>query len=86
MMKPSKALGVAAIVSIAVVFLFLTSAAAPAMSSGQANAFTSTQANLLPNPTLNSNITWSTHNSTWGMLEYNNGTHLNNLTAEPSTQ
>ena len=91
MMKPSKALGIAAIVSIAVVFLFLTSAAAPAMSSNQANAFTSSQQqNLLPNPVLNSNITWSTHYSKWGVLEYSNGTgnktlnaHLNSQYANP---
>ena len=86
MMKSSKALGVAAIVSIAVVFLFLTSAAAPAMSSSQANAFTSqANANLLPNPVLNSNITWSTFHSGWKPLEYSNGTKNLTLNAGLST-
>ena len=80
MMKPSKALGVAAIVSIAVVFLFLTSGAAPAMSSSQVNSFTS-QANLLPNPTMNSNVTWSTYYHGWNPLEYNNGTGNQTLNA-----
>ena len=87
MMKPSKALGVAAIVSIAVVFLFLTSAAAPAMSSSQANAFTSSQQqNLLPNPVLNSNITWSTHYAKWGILEYNNSKKNETLNAHMNSQ
>ena len=84
MMKPSKALGVAAIVSIAVAFLFFASAAAPAMSSNQASAFISTQANLLPNPVLNSNVTWTTFNSSWQELEYNNGTGLRNLSGTPN--
>ena len=85
MMKTKRTLGIAAIVSIAVAFLFLASAAAPAMSSNQANAFTSqANANLLPNPTLNSNITWSTYYSGWSTLEYNNGTSNTTLDAQPS--
>ena len=81
MMKPSHALKAGIIVSIAVVILFVFSAAAPAMSSSQqANEFTS-QANLLPNPTLNANITWSTFNHGWKTLEYNNGTANASLNA-----
>ena len=84
-MKPSRALGVAAVVSVAVVFLFLTSAAAPAMSSSQqANAFTS-QTNLLPGPTLNTNITWSNFYNGWKPLEYSNGSANLTINAGLST-
>ena len=86
MMKPSKALGIAAIVSIAVVFLFLTSAAAPAMSSNQANAFTTqSNVNLLPNPVLDSNVTWSVFHNGWKPLEYNNSKKNETLNAQLST-
>ena len=87
MMKPSHALKAGIIVSIAVVILFVFSAAAPAMSSSQASAFTSqTNANLLPNPVLSSNITWSSFNSQWAPLEYSNGTNMKNLTANLNTE
>lgn len=81
MMKPSHALKAGIIVSIAVVILFVFSAAAPAMSSSQVNSFTS-QANLPPNPELNSNVTWSEFYSGWSPLEYNNGTANLSLNAE----
>jgi hypothetical protein len=83
MMQTKRALGIATIVSVAVVFLFLTSAAAPAMSSNQANAFT-TQANLLPIPVLNTNVTWSQFYQGWNELEYNNTTKDTILNATPS--
>ena len=45
----------------------------------------STTVHIQPNPTLNTNITWSSFNSSWGELEYYNGTAYNNLSASPST-
>ena len=82
MMKPSHALKAGIIVSIAVVILFVFSAAAPAMSSSQqVNAFAS-EANLLPNPVLDSNVTWSTFNHGWKPLEYTNGTANETLNAQ----
>ena len=45
----------------------------------------STPVHIQPNPTVNVNVTWSSFNSSWGELEYNNGSANLTLNAQPST-
>lgn len=74
MMKPQTALKAGIIISMAVVMIFLMSAAAPAMSSQQVNPATSTSSgNIQPEALLNTNATWSTFHNGWKPLEYSNG-------------
>lgn len=47
-------------------------------------ASASSQGNIQPNPTLNTNVSWSTFNSTWAPLEYYNGTSYENLSGSES--
>ena len=86
-LSSQKRLAIAGFFAIFIALLFMISSVPATAGTGhqQETGFT-TSVNYIPSPQLNTNITWSTHNSTWGMLEYNNGTHLNNLTAGLSTQ
>ena len=71
-----------AIIMIAGGFVALASSQ-PTATSPTATA-AATTASILPNPTLNTNISWSSFNSSWGELEYFNGTSQANLTASPN--
>ena len=64
------------VILIAALFLL-----APAGSSLHPLPETSSTTNYQPDPTMNTNITWDTYNSSWAPLEYNNGTGYQNLTA-----
>ena len=88
-MKPSKSLvgGIITIISMAVVIIFLMSAAAPAMSSSpEANPATATSGGIQPYTNLQSNVTWSTFNHGWSPLEYSNGTANLTLNAQLNSQ
>ena len=63
-------------------FLFILMAFAPALSgAGQTATPATAEKSYIPNPTLNSNITWNTYNSSWAPMQYNNGTGYHNLSA-----
>ena len=68
-------------ISIALIFLMAPVGAASHSISPAA----STSNNYQPIPTLNTNVTWSTYNSSWGELEYYNGTGYQNLSAYPNS-
>ena len=85
-LSSQKRLAIAGFFAIFIALLFMISSV-PAQAGtdhGQQETGFTTSVNYIPSPELNTNITWSTHNSTWGELEYYNGTHLNNLSARPS--
>ena len=59
---------------IFVSFLFILMAFAPALSgAGQTATPATTEKSYIPNPTLNTNVSWSTFYHGWTPLEYNNG-------------
>ena len=83
-----KKLAIAGFFAIFIALLFMISSV-PAQAgidhSQQETGFTTT-VNYIPNPLLNSNVTWSTFNSTWAQLEYSNGQQEGNLTAHLNPQ
>ena len=71
---------------IFVSFLFILMAFAPALSgAGQTATPAQTEKSYIPNPQLNSNITWSTFHNGWKTEEYSNGTGNKTLTAPLSS-
>ena len=71
---------------IFVSFLFVLMAFAPALSgAGQEIQPATAEKSYIPNPTLNTNISWNTFYSTWSPEEYNNGTANTSLNAGYST-
>ena len=71
---------------ILVSFLFILMAFAPALSgAGQTATPAQTEKSYIPNPQLNSNITWSTFHNGWKTEEYSNGTGNKTLTAPLSS-
>ena len=71
--------------TLLVVVLMILSALVIALPGTQGreygmNPAASSSANIQPNPTLNTNITWSTFHKGWNPLEYSNGS--GNLTLE----
>lgn len=69
--------GLAVIFSLVMV-LTMISAPTVQVSSQVVSPEISSQG-YIPNPVMNSNITWSNFNSSWGTFEYSNGTADNNL-------
>jgi hypothetical protein len=49
------------------------------------NPAVTSSSNIQPNPTLNTNVTWSTYSTRWGALEYSNGTTNLTLNADMSS-
>ena len=74
-----------AAIAIIATALFLLAAAAPAAAPESSVQPTATVSNYTPTPVMNTNVTWSTFNSTWAPLEYFNGTAYENLTAQESS-
>lgn len=73
---------------IFVSFLFVLMAFAPALSGAGQTGTTATPENTAitaPMPVMNTNITWSTFNSGWSPLEYNNGTANQTLATNMSS-
>ena len=71
---------------IFIAFLFILMAFSPALAgSGQQTPQAITENSYIPNPTLNSNITWNTFYSSWNELEYSNGTANKTLNTGIST-
>ena len=71
---------------IFIAFLFILMAFSPALAgTGQQTPQAITEKSYIPNPTLNTNITWSAYNSTWAPMQYWNGTGYQNLSAGYST-
>ena len=71
---------------IFVSFLFILMAFSPALAgTGQQTPQAITEKSYIPNPTLNTNISWSAYNSTWAPMQYWNGTGYQNLSAGYST-
>ena len=63
-------------------FLFILMAFSPALAgTGQQTPQAITEKSYIPNPLLNTNVTWNTFNSKWSPLEYNNGTANSTLSA-----
>ena len=69
----------------ALVILTMTAPTAAVMQQTATAAATSQPISYIPTPVMNTNVTWSTFNSSWAELEYSNGTSLNILPAEPNT-
>ena len=70
---------------IFVSFLFVLMAFAPALSgAGQEIQPATAGKSYIPNPTLNTNITWNTFYKGWTPLEYNNGTGNATLSTQAS--
>lgn len=85
-LSSQKRLAIAGFFAIFIALLFMISsvpAQAGTVNHQLATEQTST-INYIPNPLLNSNITWNTYNSTWGELEYQGQTGKANITAQPS--
>ena len=86
-LSSQKRLAIAGFFAIFIALLFMISSV-PAQAgidhSQQETGFTTTS--YIPNPTMNSNITWSTFNSRYAELEYQNDTGHHNLTAQPNPQ
>ena len=76
--------GLAGFFAIGMVLLLLFSGIGSVIQSEHQEIPETTTTNYIPNPVLNTNITWSTYNSSWGELEYSNGSALLNLSAEPN--
>lgn len=74
-----------AAIAIIAAALFLLAAAAPAATPAPSMQPAATVSNYTPTPVMNTNVTWSTFNSTWAPLEYFNGTAYENLTAQESS-
>ena len=71
---------------IFIAFLFILMAFSPALAgTGQGIQPATAEKSYIPNPTLNTNITWSAYNSTWAPMQYWNGTGYQNRTAGDST-
>ena len=71
---------------IFVSFLFILMAFSPALAgTGQGIQPATAEKSYIPNPTLNSNVTWSTFYNGWTPLEYSNGTGNATLNAGTST-
>ena len=64
-------------ISIALIFLMAPVGAA----SHSISPATATSTNYQPDPTLNTNVSWNTYNSSWAPMQYNNGTGYHNLSA-----
>lgn len=73
-----------AAIAIIAAALFLLAAAAPAAAPESSMQPAASVSNYTPTPTMNTNVTWSSFNSSWGELEYFNGTSQANLTASPN--
>lgn len=85
--KPSKIRKIAPVLLTAVAVLVLLFAGLSALNgqpAGQTATPENTAAGIIPNPVLNSNVTWSTFHNGWKALEYNNGTANLTLNANPS--
>ena len=75
--------GLAVIFSLVMV-LTMISAPTVQISSNASPQVAASTGSYIPNPMMNTNITWSSYNSSWGEMEYFNGTAQANLTAQPS--
>ena len=64
--------------------LFILTSAAPAVQTVMAQPSTASNG-YQPEPTMNSNVTWSTFYNGWNPLEYTTGTGNATLNAELST-
>ena len=67
-------------------FLFILMAFSPVLAgTGQQTPQAITEKSYIPNPTLNTNISWNTFYRSWSELEYNNGTGNKTLSTGLST-
>ena len=81
-LSSQKRLAIAGFFAIFIALLFMISSVPAQAGTGhsqQETGFT-TNVNYIPNPVLNSNVTWSTFYHNWKPLEYNNGSIKGNLT------
>ena len=81
-----KKLAIAGFFAIFIALLFMISSVPAQAGTGhqQETGFT-TSVNYIPNPTLNSNVSWSVFHNNWKTLEYSNGTGNKTLNAGLST-
>ena len=81
-----KRLAIAGFFAIFIALLFLISSVPATAGAGQNQLETGmTTTSYIPNPTLNSNVTWSTFYHNWKPLEYSNGTANLTLNAQENT-
>ena len=73
-----------AAIAIIAVGLFLLASVMPGATAQAGAQPAASVSNYTPAPTLNTNVTWSTFNSSWKPLEYSNGTANLNLPADMS--
>lgn len=67
--------GLGLVIFSALIVLIMTAPSGAVMNEQQATAAATSQPiSYIPNPTMNTNVTWSTFYNGWSPLEYNNGT------------
>lgn len=78
--------GLGLVIFSALIVLIMTAPSGAVMNHEQATAAATSQpVSYIPNPTMNTNITWSTFYHGWNPLEYNNGTANLTLNTQLST-
>lgn len=73
--------GIGLIILIALAVLIMLAPTGAVMTNEQPATAAASPTSYIPNPTMNTNVTWSTFYNGWSPLEYNNGTGNQTLNA-----